>query len=87
MSPVRQNRPSTASVYFPKNSNLSLTSFTEGTKKQQEEIVKMGEGLKPTQKFKATPSQSLVSGYPPAWYFEKSVYGDYNDIHRNYDVK
>ena len=34
---------------------------------------------------KATPSQSLVSGHPPAWYFEKSIYGDYNDIH-NYGV-
>ena len=28
---------------------------------------------------KATPSQSLVPGHPPAWYFEKPIYGDYND--------
>ena len=44
MSAVRQNWPSTASVYFPKNSKLRLTSL-KGTKKQQEEIGKMGEGL------------------------------------------
>ena len=57
MSPVRQNWPSTANVYFPKNNNLSLTSF-KGTKKQQEEIGKMGEGLKPTQKFNQEEANS-----------------------------
>ena len=57
MSPVRQNWPSTASVYFPKNSKLCLTSL-KGTKKQQEEIGKMGEGLKPTQKFNQDEANS-----------------------------
>ena len=57
MSPVRQNWPSTASVYFPKNNNLSLISF-KGTKKQQEEIGKMSEGLKPTQKFSQEEANS-----------------------------
>ena len=37
--------------------------------------------------YKATPNKSLVSGHPPAWYFEKPVYEDYNDIHTNDDVK
>ena len=37
--------------------------------------------------YKATPNQSLVSGHPPAGYFEKPVYEDYNDIHRKDDVK
>ena len=37
--------------------------------------------------YKATRNKSLVSGHPPAWYFEKPVYEDYNDIHRNDDVK
>ena len=36
---------------------------------------------------KATPNQSLVSGHPPAWYFENPIYKDYNDIHSNDDVK
>ena len=36
---------------------------------------------------KATPSQSLVSGHPPTWYFEQPIYEDYNDIHSNYDIK
>ena len=36
--------------------------------------------------YKATPNKSLVSGHPPSWYFEKPVYEDYNDIHRNDDV-
>ena len=49
MSAVHQNWHSIASVYFPKNINPCLMSI-EGTKKQQEEIGKMGEGLKPTQK-------------------------------------
>ena len=57
MSPVRQNWLSTASVYFPKNNNLSLTSF-KATKKQQEEIRKMGEGLKPTQEFNQEEANS-----------------------------
>ena len=50
MSAVRQNWYSIASVYFPKNINPCLTSL-EGTEKQQEEIGKMGDDLKPTQKF------------------------------------
>ena len=49
VSAVHQNWHSIASVYFPKNINPCLTSL-EGTKKQQEEIGKMGEGLKLTQK-------------------------------------
>ena len=36
---------------------------------------------------KASPNQSLVSGHPPALYFEKPVYEDYNDIHRKDNVK
>ena len=50
VSAVRQNWLSIASVYFPKNINPCLTSL-KGTNKQQEEIGKMGEGLKSTQSF------------------------------------
>ena len=50
VSVVRRNWHSIASVYIPKNIHPCLMSL-EGTKKQQAEHGKMGEGLKPMQKF------------------------------------
>ena len=58
MSAVRQNWHSTASVYFSKNSNPCLTSL-KGTKQKQEDIGKMGKGLKPMQKFNQDEANSV----------------------------
>ena len=81
-SHIAEKSSDTVSQELPTAASTSTTT-TRSTFPAEQQQLADGQAslLSPTTTAdKATPSQSLVSGHPPAWYFEKPIYDDYNEI-------